>query len=64
LYVRVASDDPGMKPVDAAFASDAVQDEHFEELDSYVVNKDLEQILLRKFDFHILPLLALMYLFK
>lgn len=31
---------------------------------TYVVDKQLEKKLLRKFDFHILPLLAVMYLFK
>lgn len=31
---------------------------------TYVVDKQLEKKLLRKFDIHILPLLAIMYLFK
>jgi hypothetical protein len=53
-----------MKPVNAKFTTDAVQDEEANELESYVVDRKLEQILLRKFDLHILPLLALMYLFK
>lgn len=32
--------------------------------EAYVVDKQMEQRLLRKFDFFILPLVALMYLFK
>jgi hypothetical protein len=54
----------GMKGANPRGFSETAADEPSEESHQYVVDKDLERIVLRKFDLHVLPLLALMYLFK
>jgi hypothetical protein len=48
------------------FDSEAIGESiaYHEHEEGYVVDKQLERKLLRKFDFFILPLVALMYLFK
>jgi hypothetical protein len=53
-----------MKKSDSNVAGEAALESPVDELQSYIVDKDLEKTLLRKFDLHILPLLAVMYLFK
>jgi len=62
LVQPITLDDKDVEGVRAETVGDSASTQDNDEV--YVVDKHLEQKLLRKFDFFILPLVALMYFFK